>query len=207
MKQSATSENNAMQLTLELNGNSGKSVVLSEKVKGLLEGVRKSIVLDLIIPENQTITLIDDTEHLNVENITLTIMLAKNSTLDYRLKVLDTPRTHLADTQLVSKLVTTIPKLQKKLHFKFLGEQSYARIHCSYLVGNKRFFKLVTIQDHLVPRTKSDLVIKGVFEGEAEFFCDNLIRISEGAQQVEAFQVNKNLLLSEMAKAVSIPKL
>ena len=76
-----------------------------------------------------------------------------------------------------------------------------------YLGGNKRSFKLTTIQEHRAKDSSSDLVVNGVFEGESRFFCDNLILIQKKAQRVKATQVNKNLLLSDASRAISIPKL
>ena len=64
-----------------------------------------------------------------------------------------------------------------------------------------------TFQDHVAPRTRSDLLFKGAVEDTARSFYSGLIRIRPEAQKVEATQSNRNLVLTEGAGAESIPNL
>ena len=64
-----------------------------------------------------------------------------------------------------------------------------------------------TFQDHVAPRTRSDLLFKGAVEDTARSVYSGLIRIRPDAQKVEATQSNRNLVLTEGAGAESIPNL
>lgn len=68
-------------------------------------------------------------------------------------------------------------------------------------------FEFRTLQDHLVPNTASDLLYKTALADQAASIYTGLIRIAKDAQQTDAYQANRNLLLSPQAKADSIPML
>jgi Fe-S cluster assembly protein SufD len=64
-----------------------------------------------------------------------------------------------------------------------------------------------TLQDHDAPNTRSDLLFKGAVEDTARSVYSGLIRLRETARHAEAYQTNRNLVLTEGAGAESIPNL
>ena len=62
-------------------------------------------------------------------------------------------------------------------------------------------------QDHAAPRTRSDLLVKTAQRDRARSSYTGQLRIAEDAPGCEAHQENRNLLLSEKARADSIPEL
>ncbi|MDT7960531.1 MAG: Fe-S cluster assembly protein SufD [Armatimonadota bacterium] len=64
-----------------------------------------------------------------------------------------------------------------------------------------------TLQDHRVGNTSSDLLYKGALYDEAVSVFSGLIRVHPKAQHTDAYQANRNLLLSDTARAYSIPNL
>jgi Fe-S cluster assembly protein SufD len=64
-----------------------------------------------------------------------------------------------------------------------------------------------TLQDHDAPYTRSDLLFKGAVEDHARSVYSGLVRLRHAAQKANAFQTNRNLVLSEGARAESIPNL
>ncbi len=68
-------------------------------------------------------------------------------------------------------------------------------------------FDYHTLQEHVAPNTTSDLLYKGALKDTARSVFAGLIRADKGAQKTNAFQLNRNLLLSEGARADSMPKL
>ena len=64
-----------------------------------------------------------------------------------------------------------------------------------------------TLQEHGAARTQSDLVFKGAVAGTARSIYSGLIRMRRGAKGANAFQTNRNLVLSEGAHADSVPNL
>ncbi|HYM69739.1 MAG TPA: Fe-S cluster assembly protein SufD [bacterium] len=68
-------------------------------------------------------------------------------------------------------------------------------------------FDYHTLQEHAAPSTTSDLLYKGALKDKARSVFAGLIRANHGAQKTNAFQLNRNLVLSEGARADSMPKL
>jgi Fe-S cluster assembly protein SufD len=64
-----------------------------------------------------------------------------------------------------------------------------------------------TIQDHVAPKTHSDLLFKGAVKDVAKSVYTGLIRIGHEARGAAAYQTNRNLTLSEGAWAESVPNL
>jgi len=64
-----------------------------------------------------------------------------------------------------------------------------------------------TVHHHVGPRTRSNLDFKTVLAGRARSAYTGLIRIEPPASFTEAYQENRNLLLSEHCRAESIPEL
>ena len=75
-----------------------------------------------------------------------------------------------------------------------------------YGVGNEHadFF---TLQDHIGPDTRSDLVYKSALTDRAQAVYYGLTRVGLGAKNADAAQENRNLLLSKTARADSDPVL
>ncbi|MBV9080461.1 MAG: Fe-S cluster assembly protein SufD [Elusimicrobia bacterium] len=62
-------------------------------------------------------------------------------------------------------------------------------------------------QMHLAPKTTSDIQYRGALKGAAHSFFSGLVSIKKEAQQSDAYQAAKTLLLSNEAKADAIPNL
>jgi Fe-S cluster assembly protein SufD len=74
--------------------------------------------------------------------------------------------------------------------------------------GDKtQHFDYHTLQEHAAPHTTSDLLYKAALMDTAHSVFAGLIRADQGAQKTNAFQLNRNLILSEGARADSMPKL
>jgi len=64
-----------------------------------------------------------------------------------------------------------------------------------------------TLQDHAAPNTRSELLFKGAVEDTARSVYSGLIHLRDEAQKAQAYQTNRNLVLTEGAAAESIPNL
>ncbi len=76
-----------------------------------------------------------------------------------------------------------------------------------YFGEEDQHFDHNTRQDHRAPHTKSDLLYKGALDGRARAVFRGIIKVHRGAQQTDAYQTNRNLLLSNEARADSLPNL
>ena len=72
---------------------------------------------------------------------------------------------------------------------------------------NGQHYDLHTLQEHRAPHTFSDLLYKNAVKDHARSVFSGMIRVHQGAQKTNAFQANRNLILSDGAKADSIPNL
>jgi len=64
-----------------------------------------------------------------------------------------------------------------------------------------------TVQDHRVPNTSSDLLFKAAVKDKSRSAYTGMIHITPEAQKTAAFQTSRNLILSDTAKADTIPML
>jgi Fe-S cluster assembly protein SufD len=64
-----------------------------------------------------------------------------------------------------------------------------------------------TLQIHQAPNTKSDLLYKNALRGSAKTIFSGLIVVDPDAQKTDAYQSNRNLMLSDDAEAHSLPGL
>jgi Fe-S cluster assembly protein SufD len=76
-----------------------------------------------------------------------------------------------------------------------------------YLADEAQHVDHNTLQLHVAPHTNSDLLFKGALRDRARSAFSGLIKVSKGAQRTDAYQKNRNLLLSREARADSLPNL
>ena len=76
-----------------------------------------------------------------------------------------------------------------------------------YFGDHTQMLDFRTFQDHDAPHTRSNLLFKGAVEDEARSVYSGLVRLRPAAQGAEAYQTNRNLVLTEGASAESIPNL
>ncbi len=87
------------------------------------------------------------------------------------------------------------------------GPGSTVRATGLYALGDRQHLDLDTSQEHAAPNAVSDLTYKGALRDHARAVWRGIIKVDHGAQGTDAFQENRNLLLSGHAHADSIPGL
>jgi Fe-S cluster assembly protein SufD len=87
------------------------------------------------------------------------------------------------------------------------GKGGTSYLTAVYFADSTRMHDFRTIQDHIAPKTTSDLLFKGAVSDTARSVYSGLIRIGKEARGTKAFQTNRNLILSEGAEASSVPNL
>ncbi len=96
---------------------------------------------------------------------------------------------------------------QIRMETQLRGEGSEARVTGAYAVSGRQHVDFDTTQEHAAPHTTSDLAFRGVLAARATAVWRGMIKVDPGAQQTDAFQDNRNLLLSKRAHADAIPGL
>jgi Fe-S cluster assembly protein SufD len=87
------------------------------------------------------------------------------------------------------------------------GPGAEARVTGAYATRRRQHVDFDTTQEHAAPHTTSDLAFRGVLAGRSSSVWRGMIKVDPGAQQTDAFQDNRNLLLSKRAHADAIPGL
>jgi Fe-S cluster assembly protein SufD len=94
-----------------------------------------------------------------------------------------------------------------RMETNLAGPGSEARVTGGYAGGPGQHLDYDTTQEHSAPSTNSDLAFRGVLAAGATAVWRGMIRVDPGAQQTDAFQESRNLLLSPDAHADAIPGL
>jgi Fe-S cluster assembly protein SufD len=87
------------------------------------------------------------------------------------------------------------------------GPGATSRVTGAYFADGTQHLDYDTFQEHIAPSTTSDFAFKGALRDTARTVWRGMIRVEEGAQKTNAYQENRNLLLSKTAHADSIPGL
>jgi Fe-S cluster assembly protein SufD len=94
-----------------------------------------------------------------------------------------------------------------RMDTKLAGPGSEARVTGGYAGGPGQHLDYDTTQEHAAPNTNSDLAFRGVLAKGSTAVWRGMIKVDPGAQQTDAFQESRNLLLSPDAHADAIPGL
>ena len=93
------------------------------------------------------------------------------------------------------------------LNARLLGPGAHSDMLGLYFGDGDQHFDHNTSQDHVAPNAGSDLLYKGALDDSSRAVFRGIIRVYPGAQGTDAYQTNRNLLLSEDARADSLPNL
>ena len=88
-----------------------------------------------------------------------------------------------------------------------VGEGAQGRMSGFYFTDGSQHLDHDTQQNHLAPHTTSDLLFKGALKGKSRSVWQGMIYVAPGAQKTDGYQANRNIVLSEDARADSIPGL
>ncbi len=87
------------------------------------------------------------------------------------------------------------------------GEGANGKVTGAYAPHGRQHIDFDTTQEHGAPNTTSDLAFRGILADRSQAVWRGMIKVDPGAQQTDAFQECRNLLLSKRAHADAIPGL
>ncbi len=90
---------------------------------------------------------------------------------------------------------------------RITGKGAHNELLAVYFGEGTQMHDFRTTQDHIAPKSTSELVFKGAVKDSSRSVYSGLIRIGEDARGTVANQTNRNLLLSPNAGAESVPNL
>ena len=98
-------------------------------------------------------------------------------------------------------------QVRHESHSRMLAPGAHSEM-CSLTVAHgKQEFDLRTLQTHAAPHTSSNLLYKNALLHQAHTIFSGLIVVDADAQKTDAYQSNRNLMLSDEASADSLPGL
>ncbi len=92
-------------------------------------------------------------------------------------------------------------------HSQVMGEGAHTEMQSLTVATGKQEFDQRTLQTHFKGHSVSDLLYKNAILDDARTIFSGLIKVEEDAQQTDAYQTNRNLLLSPTAEANALPGL
>jgi Fe-S cluster assembly protein SufD len=90
---------------------------------------------------------------------------------------------------------------------RFLAEGGDCALDGLFVLDGRRVADTHSRVDHARPRCSSRELYKGILDGQARGVFNGLVVVRPGAQKTDAWQMNKNLLLSKEALVHSTPQL
>ena len=92
-------------------------------------------------------------------------------------------------------------------HTVIEGAGSNAEIFSLTVAHHEQEIDQRTLQSHNAPNSRSNLLFKNALQDSSKTIFSGLIKVAEEAQLTDAYQTNRNLLLSPTAEANSLPGL
>ena len=116
---------------------------------------------------------------------------------------------HLAQDATVTTLAFNLGAKRARLEsvVSLDGPGADARLYGLTVAGEEQEFDQRTRQVHNAPGARSDLLFKNALMDRARTIFSGLIHVAPKAQKTDAYQTNRNLILSPDAKAHSLPGL
>jgi Fe-S cluster assembly protein SufD len=97
--------------------------------------------------------------------------------------------------------------IRNNLHLSLDGEGIESHMYGLYLVGNDTLADNHTVVDHKKPNSYSNELYKGIMDGSSKGVFNGKIYVRPNAQKTNAFQANRNILLTDKAGVNTKPQL
>lgn len=92
-------------------------------------------------------------------------------------------------------------------HVELIGDGANSQVNGVMFTEGKQHLCYNTKQHHVAPSCRSDFLYKAALQDRSRTVWRGMIRVDETAQKTDGYQRNDNLLLSDKARADSIPGL
>lgn len=92
-------------------------------------------------------------------------------------------------------------------HVELVGEGAQCQVNGVLFTEDKQHISYHTLQHHVAPYCRSDFLYKAALQDKSRTVWRGMIKVDRGANKTDGYQRNDNLLLSNDARADSIPGL
>jgi Fe-S cluster assembly protein SufD len=176
----------------------------------------------VVAEENSSVTLVDEVASEDFASQTLSVgsaevFASEGAHVHYvQVQRLGSGAVHLTTDRMVSgrdaritSMTLTLGSSVTRMDLRCLLDRPGAHVDLLglYLSDAAQHFDHETLQDHVAPHASSNLLFKGALRDDSRSVFRGLIRVHPKAQRTDAYQTNRNLLLSGGARADSLPNL
>ncbi len=174
-----------------------------------------------ILEKNSELTLIEKFDSIGTNpvfhNVSEEIALKENSQLEY-CKIQNDPGNtyqvsnssiHQTDSSKVNTFTLTMngKMVRNNLGITIDGEKCESHFHGLYLLAGDTLTDNHTVVDHRKPNSFSNEIYKGVMDDNSKGIFNGKIFVRPHAQKTNAFQSNRNILVSDTATINTKPQL
>lgn len=191
--------------------------VTNSKVGNLIAQPRNLFVFG----ENSQATVLEvyasTGDNISLTNTVTEISVAKNAVIDYyKLQLDGASASHIGTTQVyqesnsnfsASTFTLSGGLVRNNLNIVLDGEHCEAAMNGLYLLDGKMHVDNHTLVDHKKPNSYSNEFYKGVMADKSTGVFNGKIFVRQDAQKTNAFQANRNILLSDEATINTKPQL
>ncbi|MGC9077743.1 MAG: Fe-S cluster assembly protein SufD [Candidatus Kapaibacteriota bacterium] len=207
-------------LNLKIEENLEKSVVLIYYYDSAYQGISNSLTF-IDVGENTkaniVVVFVNDSKKKIFANEFINVNLQRNSDVEINFVQHDLDNLILinnlnviAESEITFKANTfslTTEFVRNNLNLEFAAEHSSAFLNGIYLVNDGNFVDDHTLLMHNMPYCTSDENFRGILDGSGRAVFNGKIYVARNAQKTNAYQSNKNLLLSNEARVNTKPQL
>jgi Fe-S cluster assembly protein SufD len=173
----------------------------------------------IVLEENASATFIEEfsSQAPGYVNVVVELVLADGARLEYvtvqdhhpETRQFGSHRAHVGRDARLDWVAVGLGGTRAKSRMETLlaGQGASVKVTGAYFLSGREHLDYDTTQEHAAPATTSDLFFKGALTDRARSVWRGVIRVDEGAQKTDAYQQNRNLLLTPTAHADSIPGL
>ena len=194
---------------VNISSSTGEAVNVYERLLVIAEKNSQSKILSINISQN------DSSE--TFVNSQIEIFADENSSIEFCVlqneneKSFHINGTHIyqsASSKFVSNTITLGGNIHRnKLHIKLDGLNCETHMHGLYIAGDSQLLDNHTAVYHSQPHCNSNQLYKGILAGKAHGVFNGKILVEKDAQKTNAYQSNKNILLSNDAVINAKPQL
>ena len=156
-------------------------------------------------------------ENASFSNVVNEISVAENASFKhYKIENDSENANHISNTYAsqakhsnftANTFATNGAMVRNNLNIKLEQEGCESHMNGLYLIDGKTHVDNHTVVDHMVANCYSNELYKGIMDGNSKGVFNGKIFVRQDAQQTNAFQSNKNILLSDKATINTKPQL
>ena len=173
----------------------------------LEEGVSAQVIEVLVSPDDSELLAIPVTKIFQAEGSSLDYLLVQD--VSSKCKMIGHQASRLMDNARLKSMSIVAGGDYARLFTTstIAGAGAESRLNAAYFGSGQQVLDFRTLQEHSAKNGRSELYFKGAAANKSHLVYSGLIKVYKGATSTDAFQTNKNLVLSEGARADSVPNL